>query len=324
MMGTFLIFITTSIIILTIYGSWLGSKEKKDLNISNDEDDRKSQNKKELNLNEDVRNEIIFKKAIRNDFEKLKSKKLEFDKSKSYQDLLDNFKNLKDDEIIKAVYKFSRNVYIEELNKFSFDRSNLIDNYLNPTDNIILLNLLENVRNGLKVTRDALLDQLGLDEFQCKILEMSFKVTVGEVEKPVLEGYLRLKNIKMLKGHEANIDIKTKLPEDEPDGIPKPLPSVEKSKIIQSKLYFYKFTQTKKGIVTSTQPIGTKLIGGVEVPVREMSGSQSEVKFGFTAITPELAAQMNVAVGDELPLEITDKPVLDGNGEAIPKLFWAH
>ena len=96
------------------------------------------------------------------------------------------------------------------------------------------------------------------------------------------------------------------------------------NKFTKSRLYFYKFTQTKKGIVTSTQPIGTKLINGIEVPVREMSGSQSEVKFGFTAIKPELAAQMNVAVGDELPLEITDKPVLDGNGEAIPNLFWAH
>jgi hypothetical protein len=94
-------------------------------------------------------------------------------------------------------------------------------------------------------------------------------------------------------------------------------------------MYFYKFTQTKKGIVTSTEPLTgmkttTKMIGGVEVEVREQAGAQGEVKFGFTAIKPELAAQMEVAVGDELPLEITEKAVVDGNGEAIPNLFWAH
>ena len=375
MMGTFLIFITTSIIILTIYGFWLGSKKKKDLNISNDDDDRKSQNKKELNLNEDVRNEIIFKKAIRNDFEKLKSKKLEFDKSKSYQDLLDNFKNLRDDEIIKAVYKFSRNVYIEELDKFSFDRSNLIDNYLNPTDNIRLLNLLENVRDGLKVTRDALLDQLGLDEFQCKILEMSFKVTVGEVEKPVLEGYLRSKKVKMLKETVTlNKSSLISSMSDQIDSKPLVSPIAEYDNSVQNSLLFYKFiqtdkgtkplvwsktstkmiggvevevneqpylgnklenslffyvfTQTKRGIVTSTKPLtgiktSTQRVS-VEFKVRRQAGTQGEVKFGFTAIKPEIAAQMNVAVGDELPLVLTEKPVVDGDGNVIPNLFWAH
>ena len=94
-------------------------------------------------------------------------------------------------------------------------------------------------------------------------------------------------------------------------------------------MYFYKFTQTKKGIVTTTEPLNgmktvTKMIGGVESEVRQQTGAQGEVKFGFTAIKPELAAQMNVAVGDELPLEITEKPVVDGDGELIPNLFWAH
>ena len=94
-------------------------------------------------------------------------------------------------------------------------------------------------------------------------------------------------------------------------------------------MYFHKFTQTKKGIVTSTEPLTgmstkTKMIGGVEVEVREQTGATGEVKFGFTAIKPEMADQMNLKAGDELPLEITEKPVIDSNGEAIPNLFWAH
>ena len=95
-------------------------------------------------------------------------------------------------------------------------------------------------------------------------------------------------------------------------------------------MYFYKFTQTKKAIVTSSEPLTgmkttTKMIGGVEVEVREQAGAAGEVKFGFTAISPEIAAQMTLQVGDKLPLEITDKPVVNSQtGEIIPNLYWAH
>jgi hypothetical protein len=33
---------------------------------------------------------------------------------------------------------------------------------------------------------------------------------------------------------------------------------------------------------------------------------------------------MNLAIGDELPLEITDKPVKNKDDEVIPNMFWAH
>ncbi len=94
-------------------------------------------------------------------------------------------------------------------------------------------------------------------------------------------------------------------------------------------VYFWKFTESKKGIVTSTIPLTgakttTKTIGGVAVPVREQIGGDGDVKFGFTAIDPKLAAQMQVNVGDELPLEITDKPVLGEDDAPVPNLFWAH
>jgi len=282
MLSTVLIFLATSFVMITIYGFWLESKEKKDLNFLNDKDEEKTQNKKELDVNKDIRDEIIFKKAISNDFEKLKSQKLEFDKNKSYQDLLDNFKNLKDDEIIKAVYKFSRNIYIEELDKFSFDRSHLIDNYLNPTDNIRLLNLLENVRDELKATRDALLDQLGLDEFQRKILEMSFKVTVGEVEKPALEGYLKSKNIKMLKdlGGSNKLNLEPNKGEINTDSLPSTV--LENDKILQNFL-FYQTDKVYEPLAWSKTLI--KIIGGVriETKVQPWLGEKLENSLFFYA-----------------------------------------
>ena len=95
-------------------------------------------------------------------------------------------------------------------------------------------------------------------------------------------------------------------------------------------MYFHKFTQTMKAIVSSTAPLTgevemeTKTIGGVEVEVRKQQSSE-EVKFGFTAINPQLAAQMVREPGDELALTITDKPVVNTQtGEVIPNLFWAE
>jgi len=92
--------------------------------------------------------------------------------------------------------------------------------------------------------------------------------------------------------------------------------------------YFFKLTQKGAGIVTSSEPLTqtteTKTIGGVAMPVRQQVGSAGEVKFGFTAVDPEVASQMDLQVGDELPLEITDKPVTNKEGEVVPNLFWAH
>lgn len=91
-------------------------------------------------------------------------------------------------------------------------------------------------------------------------------------------------------------------------------------------MHFLRFTQTGKGLVTSTAPLNqttqTKNIGGVEVPVRVQTG---DVKFGFTAVSAELSAQMSLQVGDVLPLVLTDKPVVNTQtGEVIPNLYWAE
>ena len=92
--------------------------------------------------------------------------------------------------------------------------------------------------------------------------------------------------------------------------------------------YFFKLTQSGAGIVTSseslTQTTETKTIGGVTTLVRKQVGSTGEVKFGFTAVDPAVAAQMNLQVGEELPLEITDKQVTNKAGEVVPNLYWAH
>jgi len=96
-------------------------------------------------------------------------------------------------------------------------------------------------------------------------------------------------------------------------------------------LYFHGFTQTKKGIITRTSKeratvqIVKKEMGGVIVETKQLVGDKGlEVKYGFTAVNPEQAAKMKVADGDELPLEITDKAVVDKEtGEVRPNLFWA-
>ena len=96
-------------------------------------------------------------------------------------------------------------------------------------------------------------------------------------------------------------------------------------------MHFYRFTTTMKGIVSSTEPLNGKLesivkpMGGVQAPIKQQGKQTKEIKFGFTAVDPELARQMKFQVGDELPLEITDKPVINTQtGEVIPNLFWAH
>jgi len=90
-------------------------------------------------------------------------------------------------------------------------------------------------------------------------------------------------------------------------------------------MYFYKFTQSRKGIVSTTAPLGQtteiKIIGGVETEVRVQS---NDVSFGFTAVSAETAAQMSIQVGDALPLVLTDKAVKNKEGEVIPNMFWAH
>lgn len=96
-------------------------------------------------------------------------------------------------------------------------------------------------------------------------------------------------------------------------------------------LYFHGFTQTKKGIITRTSKeratvkIVEKEMGGVIVETKQLVGDNGiEVKYGFTAVNPEQASKMKIADGDEMPLQITDKPVVDKEtGEVRPNLFWA-
>jgi hypothetical protein len=96
-------------------------------------------------------------------------------------------------------------------------------------------------------------------------------------------------------------------------------------------MYYYKTTKTNKGLVTSEHPltehpleIVIKEIGGYNVEVRQQRADIEGMRFGFTAISPEARAKMELTKGDELPLTITDKPVRNSAGEIIPNLFWAH
>lgn len=82
-------------------------------------------------------------------------------------------------------------------------------------------------------------------------------------------------------------------------------------------------TRTSKS--RATVQIVKKEMGGTIVETKQLVGDDGlEVKYGFTAVNPAHAAKMKVEDGDELPLELTDKNVVDKEtGEIRPNLFWA-
>ena len=97
-------------------------------------------------------------------------------------------------------------------------------------------------------------------------------------------------------------------------------------------MYYFKITESNKGLITSDSPLTgvqtiTKNIGGRNVEVRQHAGN-GNVKFGFTAISPEdgMALRAELKVGDELKsLELTEKKVVNqSTGEEFDNLYWAH
>ena len=97
-------------------------------------------------------------------------------------------------------------------------------------------------------------------------------------------------------------------------------------------MYYFKITESNKGLITSDSPLTgvqtiTKNIGGRDVEVRQQAGN-GNVKFGFTAISPEdgMALRAELKVGDELKsLELTEKKVVNqSTGEEFDNLDWAH
>ena len=97
-------------------------------------------------------------------------------------------------------------------------------------------------------------------------------------------------------------------------------------------MFYFKITESNKGLITSDSPLTgvqtiTKNIGGRDVEVRQQAGN-GNVKFGFTAISPEdgMALKAELNVGDEIAsLELTEKKVVNqSTGEEFDNLYWAH
>ena len=97
-------------------------------------------------------------------------------------------------------------------------------------------------------------------------------------------------------------------------------------------MFYFKITESNKGLITSDSPLTgvqtiTKNIGGRDVEVRQQAGN-GNVKFGFTAISPEdgMALRAELKVGYELKsLELTEKKVVNqSTGEEFDNLYWAH
>jgi hypothetical protein len=87
------------------------------------------------------------------------------------------------------------------------------------------------------------------------------------------------------------------------------------------KSYFLKVTRSGKAIVLTSAPLGSekKTINGKEVMVRKQV---SGLRIGFAAI--ENASELNLKPGQEVPLAITDVPVLSRDGQPLRNLFWAE
>ena len=73
-------------------------------------------------------------------------------------------------------------------------------------------------------------------------------------------------------------------------------------------MFYFKITESNKGLITSDSPLTgvqtiTKNIGGRDVEVRQQAGN-GNVKFGFTAISPEdgMALRAELKVGGEIEI----------------------
>lgn len=212
----------------------------------------------------------------------------------------DNINNLNTDELISVVNKFITEKYIESFKVFENKDYNLIDGFLSPIDHLILKNQCDFVKLKLKEILPSLLKEFETDTDNKWLLETTWDTIISETEKNFLEKYLNHRKIKLASFDGNNkTEKKTEEANNEDNSI--------------NSLYFYKFTQTKKGLVTSSQPLNLEI------------NKTKDVVFGFTAISPELASQMNLKVGDELPLNLTEKQVINTTtGELIPNLYWAE
>lgn len=220
---------------------------------------------------------------------------------------INSFEDINDKDLIETVYIFMRNIYIEELKKFNYKKSDLIDNYLNPIDHERLLNNIETTRLKLNTFKPVLLNKISLKPENTQVLKIGWQAIIEETEEKVIEKFLESNSIRLSKL--VNNDIPTKKNDRlHSKAISKSNPD-EKS----TALYFYKYTASKKGIITTTIP----LVDG-NIP-------NKNIKYGFTAINLEFALKANFEVGDKLPLELTNKEVVNPTtGEIIPDMYWAH
>jgi hypothetical protein len=85
--------------------------------------------------------------------------------------------------------------------------------------------------------------------------------------------------------------------------------------------YFVKTNKANSAIVVANKKMETveRTINGQKVVTRKQVGN---LTFGFVAI--KNPAALGLTVGQEVPFVITDSPVFDQEGTAIPNLFWAE
>lgn len=95
-------------------------------------------------------------------------------------------------------------------------------------------------------------------------------------------------------------------------------------------MYFYKISESNKSLISTDKPLSeltttSKKIGSRTMEIRQQG--VSDVKFGFTAISAEdgMALRAELKVGDELPLTLTEKKVVNQQtNQAFDNLYWAE
>jgi hypothetical protein len=87
-------------------------------------------------------------------------------------------------------------------------------------------------------------------------------------------------------------------------------------------LYFVKVTQSNKGIVLATKPIGKKTVTDSKGRTFRVSSGEQDVKFGFVGM--EDPTQYGFTENEALDFELSTENVVTREGKTLEKLFWAN
>ena len=219
-----------------------------------------------------------------------------------------NIMNLQSGDLSATFTDFLNDEWKALFKTFDFKKGDSIDGYLNPMDQLFLMNSVTELAISLKSSKGNFANLLDVEGRN--FLQSTWDVFVDETMKNQLEIYLSSEGINLLNfqsnqstfkafeniGKNENIDV------DNIDVIA----SREKRPV---QAYFVRLTNSGKGIISSNIRISG------EVP-------KTKQFYGFCHL-PDEFLDKKWEVGDELPYVITGIPVYNKEGDKLSCLFWA-